>query len=104
MVFFEPLINLINSGNNLLIQQGAGLIIFKLIEYINNKNEIFNEPMKLLEIIAKKYLNAFLKGTPLDNHYAVESLYLLMTLVKFDIFNDKLKDLYAKLINYLKYK
>jgi len=60
--------------------------------------------MKLLEIIAKKYLNAFLKGTPLDNHYAVESLYLLMTLVKFDIFNDKLKDLYAKLINYLKYK
>ena len=104
LVFFEPLINLINSGNNLLIQQGAGLIIFKLIEYINNKNEIFNEPMKLLEIIAKKYLNAFLKGTPLDNHYAVESLYLLMTLVKFDIFNDKLKDLYAKLINYLKYK
>ena len=104
LVFFEPLINLINSGNNLLIQQGAGLIIFKLIEYINNKNEIFNEPMKLLEIIAKKYLNAFLKGTPLDNHYAVESLYLLMTLVKFDIFNDKLRDLYAKLINYLKYK
>ena len=104
LVFFEPLINLINSGNNLLIQQGAGLIIFKLIEFINNKNEIFNEPMKLLEIITKKYLNAFLKGTPLDNHYAVESLYLLMTLVKFDIFNDKLKDLYAKLINYLKYK
>ena len=104
LVFFEPLINLINSGNNLLIQQGAGLIIFKLIEFINNKNEIFNEPMKLLEIIAKKYLNAFLKGTPLDNHYAVESLYLLMTLVKFDIFNDKLRDLYAKLINYLKYK
>ena len=104
LVFFEPLINLINSGNNLLIQQGTGLIIFKLIEYINNKNEIFNEPMKLLEIITKKYLNAFLKGTPLDNHYAVESLYLLMTLVKFDIFNDKLRDLYAKLINYLKYK
>ena len=104
LVFFEPLINLINSGNNLLIQQGAGLIIFKLIEFINNKNEIFNEPMKLLEIITKKYLNAFLKGTPLDNHYAVESLYLLMTLVKFDIFNDKLRDLYAKLINYLKYK
>ena len=104
LVFFEPLLNLINSGNNLLIQQGAGIIIFKLIEFINNKKEIFNEPMKLLEIITKKYLNIFLKGTPLDNHNAVESLYLLMTLVKFDIFNDKLKDLYAKLINYLKYK
>ena len=104
LVFFEPLLNLINSGNNLLIQQGAGIIVFKLIEFINNKKEIFNEPMKLLEIITKKYLNIFLKGTPLDNHNAVESLYLLMTLVKFDIFNDKLKDLYAKLINYLKYK
>ena len=36
--------------------------------------------MKLLEIIAKKYLNAFLKGTPLDNHYSVESLYFYHSL------------------------
>ena len=104
LVFFEPLISIINSGVNILIQQGAALVIYKLIEFISNKNEIFLEGKKLLEIITKKYLNNFLKGTPLDNHYAVESLYLLMTLVKFDIFNEKLKDLYNKLINYLKYK
>ena len=104
LVFFEPLINIINSGVNILIQQGAALVIYKLIEFISNKNEIFSEGMKLLEIVTKKYLNNFLKGTPLDNHYAVDSLYLLMTLVKFDIFNEKLKDLYNKLINYLKYK
>ena len=104
LVFFEPLINIINSGVNILIQQGAALIIYKLIEFISNKNEIFLEGKKLLEIVTKKYLNNFLKGTPLDNHYAVDSLYLLMTLVKFDIFNEKLKDLYNKLINYLKYK
>ena len=104
LVFFEPLINIINSGVNILIQQGAALVIYKLIEFISNKNEIFLEGMKLLEIVTKKYLNNFLKGTPLDNHYAVDSLYLLMTLVKFDIFNEKLKDLYNKLINYLKYK
>ena len=94
LVFFEPLINIINSGVNILIQQGAALVIYKLIEFISNKNEIFSEGMKLLEIVTKKYLNNFLKGTPLDNHYAVDSLYLLMTLVKFDIFNEKLKDLY----------
>jgi len=104
LVFFEPLINIINSGVNILIQQGEALVIYKLIEFISNKNEIFSEGMKLLEIVTKKYLNNFLKGTPLDNHYAVDSLYLLMTLVKFDIFNEKLKDLYNKLINYLKYK
>ena len=104
LVFFEPLINIINSGVNILIQQGAALVIYKLIEFISNKNEIFLEGKKLLEIITKKYLNNFLKGTLLDNHYSVESLFLLMTLVKFDIFNEKLKDLYNKLINYLKYK
>ena len=104
LVFFEPLINILNSGVNILIQQGAALVIYKLIEFISNKNEIFLEGKKLLEIVTKKYLNNFLKGTPLDNHYAVDSLYLLMTLVKFDIFNEKLKDLYNKLINYLKYK
>ena len=108
IVFFEPLINIINSGDNIIIQQGAALVIFKLIEFISKKNyEIFldkKNEMKLLEIITKKYLNNFLKGTPLDNHHAVDSLLLLMNSVKFDIFNEKLKDLYAKLINYLKYK
>ena len=107
LVFFEPLINIINSGDNLLIQQGAALVIYKLIEFISKKNEIFidkKEAINLLEIITKKYLNNFLKGIPLDNHYATDSLYILMTLVKFDIFNEKLKDLYTKLINYLKYK
>jgi hypothetical protein len=107
LVFFEPLINIINSGDNLLIQQGAALVIYKLIEFISKKNEIFidkKEAINLLEIITKKYLNNFLKGIHLDNHYATDSLYILMTLVKFDIFNEKLKDLYTKLINYLKYK
>ena len=108
LVFFEPLINVINSGDNIIIQQGAALVIFKLIEFISKKTyEIFRDKkdeMNLLEIITKKYLNSFLKGTPLDNYYAIDSLYLLMSLVKFDIFNEKLKDLYMKLINYLKYK
>ena len=66
MVLFEPLINLINSGDNIIIQQGSGLIIFKLIEYISKeKNNIFNDikdANKLFEIITKKYLNNFLKG------------------------------------------
>ena len=107
LVFFEPLINIINSGDNLLIQQGSALVIFKLIEFISKNKNIFankKEEMNLLEIITKKYLNNFLKGIPLDNHYATDNIYLLMSLVKFDIFNEKIKDLYFKLINYLKYK
>ena len=107
LVFFEPLINIINSGDNLLIQQGSALVIFKLIEFISKNKNIFSdkkEEINLLEIITKKYLNNFLKGIPLDNHYATDNLYLLMSLVKFDIFNEKIKDLYNKLINYLKYK
>ena len=107
LVFFEPLINMINSGDNLLVQQGSALVIFKLIEFISKNKNIFpdkNEERNLLEIITKKYLNNFLKGIPLDNHYATDNLYLLMSLVKFDIFYEKIKDLYNKLINYLKYK
>ena len=107
LVFFEPLINIINSGDNLLYQQGSALVIFKLIEFISKNKNIFsdkNEERNLLEIITKKYLNNFLKGIPLDNHYATDNLFLLMSLVKFDIFNEKIKDLYNKLINYLKYK
>ena len=107
LVFFEPLINIINSGDNLLYQQGSALVIFKLIEFISKNKNIFldkKEEINLLEIITKKYLNNFLKGIPLDNHYATDNLFLLMLLVKFDIFNEKIKDLYNKLINYLKYK
>ena len=107
LVFFEPLINMINSGDYLLVQQGSALVIFKLIEFISKNKNIFsdkNEERNLLEIITKKYLNNFLKGIPLDNHYATDNLYLLMSLVKFDIFYEKIKDLYNKLINYLKYK
>ena len=107
LVFFEPLINIINSGDNLLYQQGSALVIFKLIEFISKNKNIFldkKEEINPLEIITKKYLNNFLKGIPLDNHYATDNLYLLMSLVKFDIFNEKIKDLYNKLINYLKYK
>ena len=107
LVFFEPLINMINSGDNLLVQQGSALVIFKLIEFISKNKNIFpdkNEERNLLEIITKKYLNNFLKGIPLDNHYATDNLLLLMSLVKFDIFYEKIKDLYNKLINYLKYK
>ena len=107
LVFFEPLINMINSGDNLLVQQGSALVIFKLIEFISKNKNIFsdkNEERNLLEIITKKYLNNFLKGIPLDNHYATDNLFLLMSLVKFDIFYEKIKDLYNKLINYLKYK
>ena len=107
IVFFEPFMDLINSGENLIVQQGGANVIFKLIEFISKKNEIFFEKKELknlMEIITKKYLNIFLKGSPVDNHFAVDILFLLMSLVKFDFFFEKIKDLYNKLINYLKYK
>ena len=108
LVFFEPLINLINSGANLIFQQGAALVLCKLIEYmgsgmIPNLGEN-GENISILEIIASNTINNLLKGSPVDNHYAIDALYQLMMYVKFDIFNDRLKDLYTKLINYLKYK
>ena len=107
LIFFEPLIKVMNSGENLIIQQGAALVIFKLLDFLSKKGEIcFDKETidKILEIISKNYLNNFLKGCPLDNHYAIENLYQLMILVKFDVFNERLKELYSKLINYLKYK
>ena len=108
LVFFEPLINIINSGENLIYQQGAALVLCKLIEYVGsgmipNLEENGNN-ISILEIIANKTINNLLKGSPVDNHYAIDSLYQLMLYVKFDIFNDRLKDLYTKLINYLKFK
>ena len=107
IVFFEPFMNLINSGENLLVQQGGANVIYKLIEFISKKSSIYFEKKELknlLEIISKKYLNIFLKGSPVDNHFALDILFLLMSLVKFDFFFEKIKDLYNKLINYLKYK
>ena len=108
LVFFEPLINIINSGANLIFQQGAALVLCKLIEYVGSgmipdlgEN---GENISILEIIANKAINNLLKGSPIDNHYAIDALYQLMLFVRFDIFNDRLKDLYIKLINYLKYK
>ena len=108
LVFFEPLINIINSGANLIFQQGAALVLCKLIEYLGsgmipNLGEN-GENISILEIIASNTINNLLKGSPVDNHYAIDALYQLMLYVKFDIFNDRLKDLYIKLINYLKYK
>ena len=108
LVFFEPLINIINSGANLIFQQGAALVLCKLIEYmgsgmIPNLGEN-GENISILEIIASNTINNLLKGSPVDNHYAIDALYQLMIYVKFDIFNDRLKDLYTKLINYLKFK
>ena len=107
IVFFEPFMNLINSGESLLVQQGGANVIYKLIEFISKKSSIYFEKKELknlLEIISKKYLNIFLKGSPVDNHFALDILFLLMSLVKFDFFFEKIKDLYNKLINYLKYK
>ena len=108
LVFFEPLINIINSGSNLIFQQGAALVLCKLIEYVGsgmipNLEENGNN-ISILEIISSKTIDNLLKGSPVDNHYAIDALYQLMLYVKFDIFNDRLKDLYLKLINYLKYK
>ena len=108
LVFFEPLINIINSGSNLIYQQGAALVLCKLIEYVGsgmipNLEENGNN-ISILEIISSKTIDNLLKGSPVDNHYAIDALYQLMLYVKFDIFNDRLKDLYLKLINYLKYK
>ena len=108
LVFFEPLINIINSGANLIFQQGAALVLCKLIEYIGSgmiQNMKENgDNISILEIIANKCINNLLKGSALDNHYILDSLYQLMLYVKFDLFNDRLKDLYIKLINYLKHK
>ena len=108
LVFFEPLINIINSGANLIFQQGAALVLCKLIEYIGSgmiQNMKENgDNISILEIIANKCINILLKGSPLDNHYILDSLYQLMLYVKFDLFNDRLKDLYIKLINYLRHK
>ena len=107
LVFFEPLIDIINSGANLIYQQGAALVLCKLIEYVGSgmiSNIGENNFTNILEIIATKTINNLLKGTPVDNHYAIDALYQLMLYVKFDVFNDRLKDLYIKLINYLKYK
>lgn len=107
LVFFEPLIDIINSGANLIYQQGAALVLCKLIEYVGSgmiSNIDENNFTNILEIIATKTINNLLKGTPVDNHYAIDALYQLMLYVKFDVFNDRLKDLYIKLINYLKYK
>ena len=107
LVFFEPLIDIINSGANLIYQQGAALVLCKLIEYVGSgmiSNIGENNFTNILEIIATKTINNLLKGTPVDNHYAIDALYQLMLFVKFDVFNDRLKDIYIKLINYLKYK
>ena len=107
LVFFEPLIDIINSGANLIYQQGAALVLCKLIEYVGSgmiSNIGENNFTNILEIIATKTINNLLKGTPVDNHYAIDALYQLMLYMKFDVFNDRLKDLYIKLINYLKYK
>ena len=108
LVFFEPLITIINSGANLIFQQGAALVLCKLIEYIGSgmiQNMKENgDNISILEIIANKCINNLLKGSALDNHYILDALYQLMLYVKFDLFNDRLKDLYIKLINYLKHK
>ena len=103
IVFFEPLINTISSGVNLIIQQGAALVLCKLIEYIGG-GMVHNLNSNLLEIVADKAINNLLKGTITDNEYVIESLYQLLLNVKFDIFIDKLKELYVKLISCLQIK
>ena len=107
LIFFEPLIDIINSGANLVYQQGAALVLCKLIEYVGSgmiSNIGESNFTNILEIIATNTISNFLKGSPVDNHYGIDALYQLMLYVKFDVFNDRLKDLYIKLINYLKYK
>ena len=104
IVFFDPIINLISTGGNKNIQEGAAIILCDLIEtigsgqieelcsndYDNNKN--------LLEIISNKIINQLLKGTISDNFYILDALYKLMTYIKFDNFNYYLKELYNRLI------
>ena len=72
----------------------VGAIAEDEIEFISKKSEIFFEKKELknlMEIISKKYLNIFLKGSSVDNHFAVDIFFLLMSLVKFDFFLKKLK-------------
>ena len=46
-MFFEPLIKVINSGQNLIIQLEAALMPFKLIDFIFQKDEIFSDKKKI---------------------------------------------------------
>ena len=108
IVFFDPLINLINSGKSLNIQRSAGKILNYLIDCIG-KDEIYeliinnenNNESNILEILSKKILNQFIKGPINDNFTEPEGIYKLIKYIRFENFNYCLKDIYNKLLNIL---
>ena len=111
IVFFDPLINLINSGKSLNIQRSAGTILNYLIDCIG-KDEIYeliinnenNNESNILEILSKKILNQFIKGPINDNFTEPEGIYKLIKYIRFENFNFCLKDIYNKLLNILNKK
>ncbi len=113
IVFFDPLINLINSGKSINIQKNAGKILNYLIDCIG-KDEIYeliiinednnNNESNILEIISNKILNQFIKGPINDNYSEVEGIYKLIKYIRFENFNFFLKDIYNKLLNMLNMK
>ena len=105
IVFFDPILNLISTGGNKNVQEGATIILCDLIETIGSGQieelvitDYNNGNKNILEIIANKVINQLLKGPVSDNFYILDALYKLMSYVKFENFNYFLKELYNRLL------
>lgn len=100
-VFFDPIIDLISTGQSKLIQQGAAIILCELIDVIG-LGDCGEETKVILDQVSGKMVQYLTKGAISDNFYTIDALYKLMCFVDFEAFAYNLQEIYDKLINIIK--
>lgn len=96
VIFFEPLLGLIATGNSQHIQNGAAICLCDLIECIG-RGECGNDMITLLDMISDKIITQLLKGPINNNNFVIDALYQLMMYANFENFTLFLKELYDRL-------
>ena len=109
VIFFEPLFNILSTGIDKIIQNGAGICLSDLIYFLskeennNNNNENNNENNfneTLLYNLIERLIKICIKSSNI-NPYSFEALYNLMNSTKIEHYLIYLKDLYDKIYSVL---
>ena len=97
MIFFEPLFEILSSGNEKSTQEGAAICLMDFIYHLGENRKKNNINKKILDTLDEKIINLCTKSS-LDNPYLFEALYNLFNFNKIEKFSNYLKEIYDRFI------
>ena len=97
MIFFEPLFEILSSGTDKSIQEGAAICLMDFIYHLGENQKKNNINKKILDVIDDKIIALCTKSS-MDNPYLFEALYNLINFNKIENYSKYLKEMYDRFI------